>query len=167
MKFYSCSREAEVLTALREQRWPDACEPELRAHVEQCSYCSELVVVSRALQHARRDATRQAPLPSPGILWWRAQVQRRKGAFEKVNKPIVLAEKIAWVGTFAAALALGLWQRHPIAEMLSSLGKLPLPASLSVTTLLANGWTVALLAAGVGTISVLGGVAVYLATKQD
>ena len=169
MKWYSCSREAELIVALREQRWPEACEPELRVHVSLCSSCTDLVLVSQAMRQAHHDATEQALLPSAGILWWRAQVQRRNGAIERVNKPIVLAEKIAWAGTCAAALALTLWQRHQIGEFFSSLGKISQPVTLSAGNLLASadGWTIALLAAAVGTLSLLGGVAVYLAAKQD
>lgn len=163
MKFYACSREAEVLTALRQQHWPEACEPELRAHVDTCAHCRDLVLISLAMQQAHRDASRQAPIPSAGILWWRAQVQRRNSAFARVNKPIVLAEKLTWAGTCAVALALSLWQRHLIGDWFLSLGKLSDMWAWSK----ADGWIFALLGAAVGTVSLLGGVAVYLAAKQD
>ena len=171
MKLYSCAREPEVVTALREQRWPEVCEPELRAHVQDCSYCTDLVLVARAMQQAHREATREAQLPSPGILWWRAQVQRRNGAIERVSKPIVLAEKIAWAGTCFVALAFILWQRHVFADWFRSLWSLSERASLPAqdfwTWSSTNGWVLALFAAAVGTLGLLGGLAVYLAAKQD
>jgi hypothetical protein len=162
MKFYSCSRESELMTALREQRWPEACEPELRSHVERCHQCSDLVLVSKAVQQAHRQSTQAAILPAPGILWRRAQLMRRNGAIERFNKPIVLAEKIAWAGTCAVAVALTLWQRNLIGEWFSAMGKISDLWLVSV-----NGWTVALLGAALGTVSLLGGVAVYLAAKED
>jgi hypothetical protein len=163
MKLYSCARESEVVTALREQRWPEVCEPELRAHVEGCSSCTDLVRVAQAMQQAHRAATREAQLPSPGILWWRAQVQRRNGAIERVTKPIVLAEKIAWAGTCLVAIALIIWQRHNVGDWFGSLWSFSERASWST----ANGWIIALFAAAVGTLGLLGGLAVYLVAKQD
>lgn len=164
----SCSRETELLAALREQRWPDVCEPELRAHVSACSYCTDLVLVTQAMRQGHREATQQAVLPSAGILWWRAQVQRRNGAIQRVTEPILLAEKLAWAGTCAAALALGLWQRHSIGELFTYLGKIQLPASNTTNPLAGvNGWFIAMLAAAAGTISLLGGLALYLAAKKD
>jgi len=150
-------------TALREQRWPKACEPELRAHVAACSDCTDLVLIARSMQQAHRNATCEAQLPSAGILWWRAQVQRRNGAIARVSKPIVLAEKIAWAITCAIALALALWQGHQIGDWWRSLGSL----SEVWTRSLANGWILALLVAALGTLSLLGGLAVYLVAKQD
>lgn len=162
MTLFSCSREAEVLTALREQHWPQASEPELRSHVAGCSHCSELVLISQSFQQARQGASQEAPLPSAGVLWWRAQVQRRNGAIARVNKPIVLAEKAAWAATWAVALALTLWQRHRLGDLFRSVGKV---SELWASS--ADGWTFALLGAALGTVSLLGGVALYLAAKQD
>ncbi len=168
MRLSGCSRENELLTALREQRWPDACEPELRSHVAHCSACSEVVLVAQTMQQAHSDATQEATLPSAGILWWRAQVQRRNGAMARVNQPVALATKVASAGTLAAGIALGVWQRHQIGAWFASLDKVA--GNVHMADLMAwsaNGWAVAMVAAAVGTISLLGGVAVYLAAKRD
>lgn len=167
----NCPREADLLTALRQQRWPDACEPELRAHVEHCAACSDLLLVAHAVQQAQRDGQPPAALPAPGILWWRAQLLRRNGAIERVHRPIVLAEKIAWAGICAVTIALALWQRHQLVDWFFSLASAAKPDPVFADRLwlfsTASGWTIALIVAAIGTLSLLGGVAVYLVAKED
>ena len=165
MTLSSCSREPELTMALREQRWPDASEVSLRAHVEKCPQCSELVAVTQALQQARHESTRVAPLPPPGILWWRAQLLRRNEAIARVNKPVAVAEKIAWLGTLAVALGVALWQRDLIGAWVKWLANLSQSGGADWSS--TGGWWFALTAAAVGTITLLGGVVLYFVAKEE
>ena len=73
----SCVREKEVSELLRQGHWPHACTAELHAHVDGCRACRDLVLVAASFQKARAQAAGAAPLQSPGLLWWRAQLRRR------------------------------------------------------------------------------------------
>ena len=159
-----CSKEPELMTVLREQRWPEACEPSLREHVENCSHCGDLVVVTQRLQQARMESTRGVSLPPPGILWWRAQLQRRNEAIARINQPVVMAAKIAWLGLLAVVFGIVLWQKDGIDSWVRSLAP---SGGFDWSASGTGGWAIALLAAAVGTITLLGGVAVYLVTKEE
>ncbi len=97
-----CAFEKDLSLALHEGRWPAACDPALQAHVAACSSCSDLVLVTTALQRARAAATQVPALPSPGVLWWRAQVRRRNQAAERMSQPLVFTEAITLVVTLVA-----------------------------------------------------------------
>jgi hypothetical protein len=97
MTFRTCSFENELTQALRDGHWPEACGPELRAHVENCANCSDLVLVTQAFQSARSESEHAALSGSPGLLWWRAQLRRRNAATERVSRPVTIAEIFALV----------------------------------------------------------------------
>ena len=69
MSPFTCTREREVTELLRQGFWPEACPAELRAHVETCRFCSDLVLVTEALQASRRQTLDLPDLESPGALW--------------------------------------------------------------------------------------------------
>jgi len=121
MKLYSCAQHESVSTALQAGHWPEACDPALRAHVEGCASCSDLLLVTQTLQRARTEATQAARLPSPGILWWRAQLRRRNAAIESVTRPIAVAEKIAVLIMLIVVVALAVWQHDQIAAWLAAI----------------------------------------------
>jgi hypothetical protein len=91
----SCNREAELVSLLRSGGWPLAGEPELHAHVKSCRRCTEVVLVTEALQASRAEAAAVAPLPDPGILFWRAAIRRRFAAMERMNRPLAGAQAFA------------------------------------------------------------------------
>jgi hypothetical protein len=93
----ACSFEREVTQALKDGHWPEGCAPELRAHVDACANCSDLVLVTRTFQRARGDSAREVSGGSPELLWWRAQLRRRRAATERVNRPITIAQTFAWL----------------------------------------------------------------------
>jgi hypothetical protein len=97
-----CAFEKDLSLALHEGRWPAACDSALQAHVTTCASCSDLVLVTTTLQHARAAATQVPALPSPGVLWWRAQVRRRNAANERMSRPIVFTEVVTLLATLAA-----------------------------------------------------------------
>jgi hypothetical protein len=97
MTFRTCSFENELTQALRDGHWPEGCGPELRAHVENCANCSDLVLVTQAFQSARSESEPAALSGSPSLLWWRAQLRRRNAATERVSRPVTIAEIFALV----------------------------------------------------------------------
>lgn len=103
MTLRTCPREKELAGLLHCGHWPHACPPELAAHVPGCRSCSDLLAVTLAFHGARAQTSTAAPLPSPGALWWRAQLRRRNAALEKIRKPILGAQIFAFVFVLAAA----------------------------------------------------------------
>jgi hypothetical protein len=110
MTLRSCSQEAEIRQALELGHWPQSCTPELRAHVESCRACGDLVLVTTAFRGARAQSMQVAQLPPPGVLWWRAQLRRRNAAVERIQKPIVGAQIFAFAVTLAIAIGFVVWQ---------------------------------------------------------
>jgi hypothetical protein len=110
MMLHPCSREAEVKALVERGQWPQACAPDLRAHVNACRSCSELAVITDAFRRARNEALRTAKLGSPGLLWWRAQLRRRHVAVERISRPILSAQIFAIAVNLAVATSLAVWQ---------------------------------------------------------
>jgi hypothetical protein len=95
MTFRTCSFENELMQALKDGHWPQGCGEELRAHVNGCNACSDLVLVMETFQQARNETELAALQGSPSLLWWRAQLRRRYAAEERVSRPITIAQSFA------------------------------------------------------------------------
>jgi len=109
-----CGREADVLEAVAFGRWPDHAA-ELRAHVAACAVCADLAEVAQALHDDRDAACREAPVPTAGMVWWRATIRARADAARTASRPITVAQGIA--AACAVGLACGLagilWRSLP------------------------------------------------------
>lgn len=166
MSPFGCVREREVTELLRQGYWPEACGPELRAHVKACRICSDLVLVTSALVEERRRTMPMARLEAPGALWWRAQLRRRNAAIEKMTRPIVGAQVFALAMALVAAVVVLVWQGGNWMAWFADL-----PRSLHLDALLPAAlgdfggmiWIVPVLA----TIAVLSGVVVYLVGEKQ
>jgi hypothetical protein len=66
----------------------------------ECPSCGPLIALAAQIHDDFEHAAREAPVPTPEIIWWRAQVRARERAARTVVTPIVLAEAI---GVAAAA----------------------------------------------------------------
>jgi hypothetical protein len=115
MNIPQCDREQEVVDALRSGRWASAWGEELRRHVAACPVCAEVAFVAQALRH--EDAVAQAdllkspaPLPSAGLVWWKAQLAARRAAEQRAAQPIALVERAAYGLGGLAAFGLAVWQ---------------------------------------------------------
>ena len=102
----SCPFEAGVFEAVWMSRWPDQCEPALRAHVAGCAVCADIVLVAEAFEGERTTAWREAPVPGSGRMWWRAQMRARQEAARAAARPITLAQGVAVSSVFVATLVL-------------------------------------------------------------
>ena len=170
MSPFTCPREKEVAGLLHRGHWPQACPAELRTHVDSCRACSDLVLVTAALQTARANAAAMPRLESPGAIWWRAQLRRRNEAIERIARPILGAQIFALSVTLVVAALALVWQARHGFHLVSWIAQLPqalnldslLPASSAHPD--AGLW---LLVPVLATIALLGGVVVYLGSEKQ
>jgi hypothetical protein len=101
-----CAREQDVLEAVAFGRWPAHVDEGLRSHVSACAICADLVEVARALHDDRASACRDAHVPAPGLVWWRATIRARAEAARAAAQPITVLHGIA--GACAVGLLCGL-----------------------------------------------------------
>lgn len=157
MKPYFCSQQERVTAAIQAGEWPNACDAELRSHVRNCETCNDLVLVAESLRQARHSAIQVPQLPSPSLLWWRAQIRRRNAAIERITRPIAVAEKVALLMVLLATVALIAWQHKNLASWFSSVW-----APFSTI-----GQAPGLLVLGLGSLLMFGGLAVYLIKAKE
>jgi len=107
---YWCSYQEKLAIELRQGRPPEHWDEPLRNHVANCPSCNDLVLVTQSLQQDRTETVKSARVASPGMLWWQAQVRMRNGAMERINRPVALAEKFAWIILTVAFVASIAWK---------------------------------------------------------
>jgi hypothetical protein len=169
MMLRSCSYEKEVTQELKAGHWPEGCAAELRAHVEACASCSDLVLVTQTFQQAKSGSVKVAPAGSPGLLWWKAQLRRRNAAAERISRPITVAQAFAWIVTSIVGVLLAATQyNHGVrwAEWFSK------PAIGHISSAISNssdgsGWNYLLLIFAVGTVALLSGIVAYLVAERS
>ncbi len=108
-----CPREAEVLEAVAFDRIS-----QLQDHIAACAICGEIADIAGLLHADHKAACREAQVPPPGIVWWRATIRARAEAARTVSQPITLLQGIA--GACTVGLAFGLitaaWPSLPSAD---------------------------------------------------
>ena len=107
----TCSREAEV----RKLAGARVDDPELRAHVADCSVCRDTLAVAAFMHDVASHPVSATPLPNPDYLWWKAQILRRWEAERAVVQPIEVGERVQVGIGLAGAVALLflLWREIP------------------------------------------------------
>lgn len=166
---FTCAREKEVAETLHRGHWPQACSPELRAHVDSCRRCSDLVLVMGSLQSARSIPPGLPNLPSAGALWWRAQLRRRSAAIESISKPIFGAQIFALAIAVVVGAGVLMWEARDWLRLASWFKEMPhafdlgtlLPAS--ALHLEGAAWLLPVLA----TVALVSGVVVYFASEKQ
>lgn len=177
MNLASCPYEKEVRQLMARGQWPDACPPELRAHVSDCRSCGDMVLIADAFQHARVESLAAARPVPPAVLLWRAQLRRRNSAIERVARPLLGAQIFACAVTLFAAAGFAAFEaRNGVAWLTWSywhdwLVQLPQAAaeqwaSLSAASQAGSGWNWLVLVPALATLVLLGSVAVYVATDK-
>lgn len=96
MRNAPCTREDELLTALKKPRWAEDADPALRAHVAGCTSCSQLVDLAEALLDDHHALVSEAQVPSSAIVWWRAQMRSRREAARVVTQPMTFVQGLIW-----------------------------------------------------------------------
>jgi|RhiMethySRZTD1v2_1073278.scaffolds.fasta_scaffold1837593_2 hypothetical protein len=100
-----CQRDMEIMTVVSTGRWPDGCSDELRNHIASCSSCSDVLEVARALHEDRELAGQEARIPSPDLVWWRAELRARQEAVRVASRPITLVQAFGAAATVGVAAA--------------------------------------------------------------
>lgn len=172
MRLGHCSRENEVVSALKTGSWPQGCDPELRRHVDSCNTCSETVMIKDAFRGALAVSRSEAHLDAPAIIWWRAQLRRRHAALERVGKPVTFAHLFALAICILAAVSLAGVQVRDAGGWLPLLDRFKDAvaahsdtASSFASTML--DWNLLLLLPCVAAVALLGGVVVFLASDRS
>ncbi len=169
MTLRTCSYENELTQALKNGHWPEGCGPELRAHVDACGSCGDLVLVTRTFQRARSESEHVALCGSSSLLWWRAQLRRRNAATERVSRPITIAQTFAlFVNVFVGIVFVASQYRHGLhwASWWSALAPLRALHSLPIGSGQID-WNLLLLVSGFGVLALLSLVVVYLASEKS
>lgn len=176
MTLRSCMHEIEVRELMDRGHWPEACSPELRAHVDNCRACGDLVRITQAFRTARAASAANANLPPPGVLLWRAQLRRRKAALERMQRPIVGAQIFAFLVTLLIAAGVVVWQAmlgaHWLADAAGWLASLAQSPTFHLEVLwpfagLKSGVSLTYLVPGMAMLALCGGVVAYLASDKQ
>ncbi|WP_162601348.1 hypothetical protein [Occallatibacter savannae] len=166
MSPFTCPRERELSTLLHSGHWPRACPDDLHTHVASCRNCSDLVLVTGALQAARRHTVELPRLEPAGAIWWRAQLRRRNAAIEKVGRPILGAQ------IFAVAMALVVVAAIAISQFGNwSVWFSDLPGTFHLTALIPSSMsensTLWIIVPVITTIALLSGILAYFASEKQ
>jgi hypothetical protein len=135
-----CTREDDVLDALSSDRWPDRADQELRDHVASCEICADLVDVAGPILVDREAATPEPRIPSPAVMWWRAQMRARQEAAREAERPITVAQAIAAMSALVLVVGLAItvapWLRTLLPEGIT----MDVAGLLGQAALLGHGW---------------------------
>jgi hypothetical protein len=140
MKVPQCEREQAVTEVLQCGHWPEACDPALRIHVENCAVCSEVVLVTQLLREEHASLSADMKLPDAGLVWWKSQLRARREAAEFATRPIALAEQFALACGLASLLAFVVWKRAGFHTWLDRLVNFGLSDAQWFLSLLLNSW---------------------------
>ncbi len=167
-----CPHEKEVAGAVRSGRWPEGVEDRLQAHARECIVCAEIALVSGVLNQARIETLRDTPFPSPGALWWRAQLRRRRTDVERVTRPIALVERLSLVCIPLACIGLAVWNWKQVYSWLGWLagaGRIndAFTDAIGASASTSGMWIPILLVAALGTLALFGGLALYLLVDKE
>lgn len=170
MMFRTCSFEKELAQALKDGHWPHGCGVELRAHVDSCGKCGDLVLVAQTFQRARSESEHAAlsPIASPSLLWWRAQLRRRNAAAERVSRPITIAQAFAWIVVGLVGVVFAASQYRHGLQWATWWAEFAAPRTIHVSAVSGPAdWNVLLLFSGLGVLALLSGLVVYLASDKS
>lgn len=170
----ACPRDSEIESMLLQGHWPHACDPELRTHIDACPQCRQQVLLAHTFQSARTQAVQAATVPHPGLLWWKAQLLRRNAALRQVGRPVTTAQIFALVVSMAAAATILIRQSQTESNWFAWLSAPFTTLHFDAASFFAStqadltpAFGQILLAAAVGTLLLLGGVIVYLASDRQ
>jgi hypothetical protein len=169
MKPVECEFESEVLAATLQSRWPERVDADLRAHVANCTICSDVVAIAGAVDDAREEMRGCAVVPDSGRVWWLAQLRARREAAEAAGRPITAVQVIAFAcaaGLLGACFgATSTWFQAALGWMASNVAAFDAKALLPSAAALVAGHGVLVIA--VAAVVFLVPTAVYLALGKD
>ena len=86
-----CERESDVVEALRSGSISD----ELREHVWSCAICAEAQPVAKMLLQTASVLHRQGEPQAAGLVWRRAQAQKRELALKRAARPLIFMRALS------------------------------------------------------------------------
>jgi hypothetical protein len=101
-----CCRSAEVAAAVAGGERLDDGSGELELHVAGCTSCADVVLVMSSLRSEWDRLRRTAPVPSAGLVWWRAQLRQRQEAARAAAAPVTVLHGITLALTLGLAVFL-------------------------------------------------------------
>ncbi len=148
-----CIHERDLVEAILSNRWPDGCH-ELKAHVQQCAICADVLIVAQALHQEREDLLKHAPVPSAGLVWWRSELRARQDAIRTATKPMRVFQAFGAASVAGVGVALAVGMLPWFEGWVDSLAALPMLHQLPFLLTL-------------GAALVLAPFALYLAFSRD
>jgi hypothetical protein len=116
-----CEFEEAVAAALSSGEWTH----ELREHLANCGHCADLHLISEYLASVAPTPEEAAPLPAPGLIWWRAQLAERQEQATRAVAAIEFMQTLAMVVAAIAVLVLALfWKPMHWSTLLMGVGLL-------------------------------------------
>lgn len=164
-----CARESDALEVALGGGWPACADADLRAHVDRCPICADVVAIAVAMQEEHARACQQAHVPSAGLVWWRAELRARQEAMRRAARPMTLVQGIAAACFLTALLTMASLFSPWVRAELRDLADLPSALAPLDTTALSGlltqfGPTLAL---ALGVWLVLVPVALYVVFSRD
>lgn len=160
-----CAVEHELLDAVAAGRWPDRVDAGLGQHVASCDVCRDVAILAVGFLEERDRAWADVRVPSPSLVWWRAQLRARDEAARVAVRPIVAVQMLAALAVFLVSAALApaatAWLRSWLGTDWWSI-----PENLSLTWMLGTAAYMTLPLLAVGLWLVLAPVIVFL-TLED
>ena len=122
-------------SAVLQSRWPERVDAELRAHVDDCGICADVVAIAGAIDDDREQMRARAVVPDSGRVWWLAQVRARREAAKAAGRPITAAQVIAFacaMGLLGACFgATSAWFQSALRQAAASFGSIRLQTVVS------------------------------------
>jgi hypothetical protein len=102
----TCRYEADVLHAVKEDRWTDA----LRRHIAECADCAAAASAAPWMNRFARISDREHILPDPSIVWLKAQLLQGTADVARVSRPITFVQLIAYFVVASGWAAVLTWK---------------------------------------------------------
>ena len=84
-------------------------------------------------------ADHQPELPSPGVIWWRAQILKKQAEKERIERPLTIMRSLAAVVCLAVVVGLWISQAAGISVLLSGADGFPFAPLLVVGVVIGIG----------------------------
>jgi hypothetical protein len=95
-----CPHEDDVVDLVNTGQWPDRADDDLKAHVASCMVCRDLVTVACAFADA--ESMPAPALPDASMVWLRSQIRAREAATRLAERPISVAQAVAFASAIGA-----------------------------------------------------------------
>jgi hypothetical protein len=100
-----CSREQEVIQAVRSGQWRD----ELQSHIASCTTCGEAEHVARWMTGMAEQMSHAGIPPHPTVVWLKGQLEERRRRETALIRKAAWREVVVCAGILLAASLAALW----------------------------------------------------------